>query len=134
MTTALTRSRMINAMRVAIVGCRDWRDTSVIRDLIERLPADTVVVSGHGGNVDLYAERAAKARGLQTLIFPADWKKYGRSAGPLRNATIVGNSDYVIAPWDGKSHGTHDTIRKAESAGIPVQIVYPGHWAEVPKE
>jgi hypothetical protein len=88
-------------MHIAIVGSREYPRLADITTFVRRLPVDTAVVSGGGRGVDRVAEQAAKARGLQTLIFPAEWERYGRSAGSRRNANIVAASDQVVAFWDG---------------------------------
>jgi len=103
-------------MRIAIVGSRDWKDRDAIRDYIQSLPKDTIVVSGGARGVDLTAEVAAKELGLETKIFLADWDNQGKSAGILRNSLIVSYADEVVAFWDGKSKGTKDTIDKALAA------------------
>jgi hypothetical protein len=82
-----------------------------------------IIVSGHGGDVDLLAEWWANKLGFETLIFDADWDTYGKRAGFLRNTTIVEHADQVIAFYDGKSKGTADTVAKAREKGIPVRII-----------
>jgi len=45
--------------------------------------------------------------------FPADWKKYGKAAGFIRNTDIAANSDILIAcVAEDRTGGTEDTIRK----------------------
>ena len=53
---------------------------------------------------------------------PADWQRYGRGAGPIRNKQIVESADLVIAFWDGKSNGTRSALAHAERAGVPVEF------------
>jgi hypothetical protein len=113
---------MIMSRRVAIVGSRDYPDLSRVRTYVAGLPDDTVIISGGARGVDREAERAARTRGLRTLIFPADWTTYGKRAGYVRNQTIVDHADDVVAFWDGRSPGTADTIRKAQQAGLSVRI------------
>lgn len=71
-------------MKIAIVGSRNWKDLLRIKNYIDTLDEETVVISGAAIGVDRAAERLAKMRGLETKIFPADWKRYGRSAGMRR--------------------------------------------------
>ena len=100
--------------RVAIVGTRDWSDITLVEFYVLNLPLTSIVVSGHGGIVDLTAEEIAVARGMQVKIFPADWKLYKRAAGPIRNSQIVNYCTRLVAFWDGVSSGTKDAISKAE--------------------
>ncbi|KKL45313.1 hypothetical protein LCGC14_2356910, partial [marine sediment metagenome] len=57
-------------------------------------------------------------------VYRAEWDKYGKSAGFLRNQTIIDNCDMVVAFWDGKSKGTADTINKAKRSKKPILLVF----------
>ena len=50
---------------------------------------------------------------------PADWDKYGKSAGFIRNKEMVDIADAAIIFWDGDSKGTKDTIERVQNKGIP---------------
>lgn len=108
--------------RIAIVGSRDYPLMDTVSQFVQSLPADTVVVSGGARGVDREAARAAKRRGLRTLIFLADWNTHGRRAGMVRNEQIVDHADQVVAFWDGRSPGTANTIQRARAKGLPVRI------------
>jgi predicted Rossmann fold nucleotide-binding protein DprA/Smf involved in DNA uptake len=109
-------------MKIAIVGSRGYYNLDKVCDYVESLPADTVVVSGGAQGVDLAAEMAAKRCGLKTEIYPAQWNKYGRAAGYLRNKDIVAAADKVVAFHDGVSKGTQHTINIAREMGKPLVI------------
>lgn len=107
---------MQDTIRVAIVGSREYPDLELVRQFVRKLAAKyprATVVSGGAQGVDQAAEAQAGRLGLKTLIFPADWDRYGRSAGFRRNTTIVEHADVVVAFWDGQSRGTLDTTAKA---------------------
>jgi len=118
-------------MKVAIVGSRNWPNFQQVRDYVMVLPAGTEVVSGGAPGVDAAAEGAARYRWYrckdvpQPTVFRADWSRFGRSAGPRRNAQMVEYADRVVAFWDGKSPGTKHTIGLAKKAGKPVEIITP---------
>ena len=42
--------------------------------------------------------------------FPADWDKFGKSAGYVRNREMAEYCDAAIIIWDGKSKGTKHMI------------------------
>lgn len=111
-------------MKVAIVGSRNFPYPDLITDFVDRLPEGTTVVSGGARGPDSIASTRATTRGLPTEIHPADWDRYGKSAGFLRNTTIVETSDWVVAFWDGHSHGTADTIRKTHASHKPLTVVF----------
>lgn len=77
-------------------------------------PAIEAVVSGGARGADTLAERYAQERGLQMIVFPAEWKKYGRRAGFIRNVDIIRECDVCFAFWDGESHGTQHDIELCE--------------------
>lgn len=58
--------------------------------------------------------------GFEVAACPADWKKHGKAAGPIRNQSMLTEHkpDLVIAFPLGESKGTRDMIRKAKAAGI----------------
>lgn len=82
-----------------------------------------VLVSGGARGADKLGENFADEHQLEKIIFPAEWKKYGAAAGPIRNKLIVEDCDEVIAFWDGKSTGTNHSIGYARELGKPVQII-----------
>jgi hypothetical protein len=70
---------------------------------------------------DGLAERYAAEFGYDFTPFPADWKKHGKSAGPIRNTEMSKtDAEVCIGFWDGKSRGTFDMMEKANNAGITV--------------
>jgi len=109
-------------VRVAIVGSRDYAHLGAVIRYVWALPGDAVVVSGGARGVDRVAAQTARARGLETEVYPADWTQ-GRGAGLARNSAIVRRCDRLVAFWDGTSRGTADAIRKARLAGKPVEVI-----------
>jgi hypothetical protein len=113
-------------MKVLVCGSRDWADpmavTERIVDLAEAYPAALVI---HGGcrGADMRVEGAAIVCNLRTKVFLADWRRFGRKAGPLRNRQMLDEEpDLVIAFQRDGSRGTQDTIDEARRRGIPVEV------------
>lgn len=106
-------------IRLAIVGGRDFSDYNLMKERLAEVANEyqvVCVVSGGARGADSLGERWAKENGISTMIFPADWDRYGKSAGFRRNKDIVANADLVAAFWDGKSHGTKNTIDLTRAA------------------
>ena len=82
----------------------------------------STIISGGARGADYIAKAFAKQYGFKYIEYPADWSKYGKRAGYLRNVDIVKNSDFIIALWDGKSRGTQHSINIARSMGKDVYI------------
>jgi hypothetical protein len=84
------------------------------------LTEELTLISGHATGADQLAEEWAFERQIPIYIFPAEWNKYKKAAGPIRNQRMLdeGKPDLVIA-FPGNS-GTADMVKKAKKAGIKV--------------
>ena len=110
--------------RIAVIGSRDFNDYERLKAVvIPHLPAR--LISGGAKGADALAERLATEQELPIDVIPADWERYGRGAGPIRNKQIVESADLVIAFWDGKSRGTRSALAHAERAGVAIEVYYP---------
>ncbi len=102
--------------RVVVAGCRDFNDYEQAKNFINMCIDDIrkkytlVFVSGGCRGADSLGERYATENGFKIEKYPADWKTYGRGAGPKRNKQMAEISDYVICFWDEKSKGTKSMI------------------------
>lgn len=113
-------------MKVIIAGGRDFNDYELLKDKCDKIlnsQIEITIVSGGANGADYLGEKYAKEREYELIIFPADWNKYGKSAGPIRNTQMAENSDALIAFWDGKSRGTKHMIDVATKLGLKVRIV-----------
>lgn len=81
-----------------------------------------ILIHGNAPGVDTFAAKYATHLHWSTMSFPADWKQYGRAAGPLRNQKMVdticeraGNNAKirVCAFPNEKSRGTWDLVNRA---------------------
>lgn len=114
--------------RITIVGCRDYNDYSVFYDFVDNcfrelnLQNGITILSGHCTGVDAMAEKYAVEKGYNLEIYPAEWKKFGKAAGPKRNRIMVEKCDFVIAFWDYKSKGTKSLIDYANKFAKPLKI------------
>lgn len=114
-------------MKVIIAGCRDFNDYAHVCQAIKESEFDiTELVSGGASGVDRLGERYAKEIKIPLKLFPADWTKHGKKAGPIRNAEMANYSDALIAVWDGCSKGTGNMIDQAKQKGLETYIYIPG--------
>ena len=109
-------------MKIAVIGSRTFNDFTLLEDTLNNFNIDTIISGGAKG-ADKLAEEYADKYNIKTLIFEANWKKYGNAAGPIRNKFIIENADYVIAFWDGKSKGTLSSINIAKKLNKTIKIV-----------
>lgn len=113
-------------MKLAIVGSRDFNDFLYMKKKVAEFgfaPGElTEIVSGGARGADSLAEQLAVEWNLWKKVFPAEWDKYGKSAGYRRNELIVEYSDMIFAFWDGKSKGTQHTINLTKRYGKPIYV------------
>ncbi|MCZ7856030.1 DUF2493 domain-containing protein [Agrobacterium salinitolerans] len=119
-------------MKVLVCGGRDmdriaawnWLERNALDELsfASGLSSFTIEKIIHGGcrGADEGAGEWAKSEHIPVVVCKADWKKHGKSAGPIRNRMMldVHKPDFVIALPGGR--GTENMIRLAESYGVRV--------------
>lgn len=123
--------------RIIIAGGRDFVFISMLEEsldeYIEKLSEDAkrriTIISGGAVGADTLGERYAKERGYSLIQFPANWDKYGKRAGYIRNAEMAkyavadGSYGVLFAFWDCESKGTKNMIETAEKYGLEVNVV-----------
>lgn len=125
-------------MRVLFCGDRNWSDRERIHTVMSQLatqcdhtPGDPglprlIIVHGGQRGADSIAGEVAIDLHLPWMVFPAQWKVYGKAAGPIRNHQMLeaGKPHLVCAFHDdlARSKGTANMVRIARVAGIPVRV------------
>lgn len=116
--------------RLIIAGGRDFSNYELLREKVVSLYENSLkgytlyLVSGGARGADRLGERFATEHGIASYLFPAEWDKYGKSAGFRRNHQMAEFADGLLAFWDGESRGTKHMINIMRQLGKPVQIVY----------
>lgn len=111
---------------VLVCGDRHWSNRAAIIKRLKQLPLDTLILHGGASGADSIAGEEALKLGLEVKVFPANWDKYGRAAGPIRNIEMLDqNPQLVIAfhPNLTQSRGTAHTVREARKRQIKVHLV-----------
>jgi len=99
----------MNGFRLAVIGSRDFGDFELFVKIMDRLrlvKEIDAIISGGASGADSMAEHYAEVNNIPLTVFEAEWDKYGKSAGYIRNKDIWDASDMGIAFWDGVSKGT----------------------------
>lgn len=121
--------------RVIIAGSRDYDNYKIFSAIVNMIFNDSYtvndrveIVSGGCSGPDIMGERYAHENDIECVTFPAEWKKYGRSAGIKRNNQMIqyasnSNIPTLIAFWNGKSKGTKHTIDQAKENNFRVFVV-----------
>jgi hypothetical protein len=102
---------------------RAAKQVFMMREALDHIRRDRDVrsiIAGGAPGADSHAEQWAKDRTLPVKVFKAQWKMYGRSAGPIRNGVMLakGKPDFVVAFPGGD--GTADMVRQAIAAGVEI--------------
>ena len=119
-------------MKIIIAGSRGFSDFDLLKRYIDSFIFSThdpdiaslhAIVSGTAPGADRLGEKYAKQRGFLCHKRPADWDKYGKSAGLIRNAHMANYADIAIVFWDGKSKGSKHMIITMRALNKPCFVV-----------
>lgn len=117
-------------MRVLVCGSREWTDTVAINTILDACHAEAscwndelVVIQGGARGADTIAATWCTDSKVQFEQYGAQWDKYGKAAGFIRNKRMLeeGKPDVVWAFGYGK--GTDMMVNLAKDAGLPVYRV-----------
>ena len=116
--------------RVVVCGGTDFNDRTLCFETLSELLSEKreiEIISGHARGADALGEEYAHEHSIELTLFPADWSRYGRAAGPIRNSQMIEYAQeanaLVVAFWNGKSPGTKNTIDLAKRSGIEIYVI-----------
>lgn len=95
--------------KICIAGSRNFTDYTVMKLKLDHLlqhKDEITVISGTARGADQLGERYAQEKGYDLIRIPADWHKFGKSAGYKRNYQMAEMADAVAIFWDGQSKGS----------------------------
>jgi hypothetical protein len=114
--------------RLLFCGDRNWTDREPIAAYMRVLkdrPGSEICHGGARGADTIAGEEAAK-RGIPVTVYRAEWAKYGKAAGPIRNRRMLNEfrPTQVVAFHANieTSKGTRDMVELAKAAGIAVVL------------
>jgi len=109
-------------VRIVVTGGRNYSDSrAVYRELdkIHKATPITELLHGAYSGADTLADKWARSRGVQPQPMPAEWSRFGRSAGPRRNTKMLARRPDLVVAFPG-GDGTADCVGKARALGITV--------------
>jgi hypothetical protein len=109
-------------MRVLVAGGRRYSDFARVCRELDRLGPVACVLHGGARGADRLAELWAAARGVPCVAVPADWRRLGRAAGPVRNRAMLALGVDLVLAFPG-GPGTAGLIALAREAGVRVRSV-----------
>lgn len=113
-------------MRIIIAGSRSIteKDFQAAVAKSQLLKSATTIISGTARGADQLGETWAKEREIPIERYPADWNRYGKRAGYLRNRQMGQVSDGCLCIWDGISPGTKLMMNISRENGLFLEIYY----------
>lgn len=114
-------------MRICVIGSRNYSNKPKVEEVLTKYQDQSpTIISGGAPGADTLAIDIAKKLGYDTQVFYANWTKWGKTAGPIRNREMLdeGKPDLVIAfRSPGNSSGTDGCIKEAMKRNIQ-HIIY----------
>ncbi len=114
--------------RILFCGDRNWTDRELIAvymPAIKEIPGGEICHGGARG-ADTIAGEEAEKLGIPVTVYRAEWAKYGKVAGPIRNRRMLNEfrPTQVVAFHSNidASKGTRDMVELAKSAGLAVTV------------
>lgn len=113
-------------VKIIVAGSRSFSDYEMLKEKLDELikgRKNTEIVSGTAKGADLLGEKYARERGFEIKRFPADWDKFGKKAGYLRNEQMAKYANACVCFWDGNSRGTKSMIDLAEKHNLKTFVI-----------
>lgn len=119
-------------MRLLVCGDRFWVNRRLLSEVLNRIHHDrfgpvTAVIEGEARGADVMGRDWGQSNYILVLKYPADWDKYHKAAGPIRNQQMLdeGKPDRVVAFHNNitRSKGTAHMLSIAAKAGLPRLLV-----------
>lgn len=110
--------------KVIIAGTRTLNVLSMIGGLLHHFGLEpTEIVCGGASGPDRDGKEWAKEDRIPVKDFPAEWDKFGKSAGPRRNLQMAEYADALLLIWDGESKGSLNMKQRMLGLKKPVYEV-----------
>ena len=113
-------------MRIIVAGSRGFNYYSLLESKLDFYidsHQSVQIVSGTARGADQLGEEYAKNRGFPVERFPADWNKYGKRAGYIRNEQMAKYATHAVIFWDGSSNGSASMIELCKVYDLQYRVV-----------
>lgn len=105
-------------MKLLVAGGRDFDNKDVVYEILDeihRVFEIDELCHGNAAGADKLAGRWAIERGVPWTGYPADWRKWGKAAGPIRNQQMLDDFKPDMALFFPGGTGTADMRTRCES-------------------
>jgi hypothetical protein len=114
--------------RVIVAGGREFTNVDMMEYRLDKLFANldkqVTIIDGTARGADAAGyECAHRLAAVDSITrFPANWNRFDKPAGFLRNAAMAWHSTHAVIFWDGISGGSKDMIKSAEADKLTVRV------------
>lgn len=112
--------------KVIVAGSRKFDDYKFLKEKLDKIfgkSKPAAIVCGEAQGADKLGRRYAEENKIPVDSHPANWEKYGKQAGYLRNEEMTNHAQALVAFWDGKSSGTKHMIETAKRRKLQVRVI-----------
>lgn len=118
--------------KVIIAGSREFDNYDMLKEKCDKILSrkvnegeEIVIVSGTAKGADTLGEKYAEERGYKIERYPANWDKYGKRAGYLRNKKMaeVSNACIVFLSSKAENKGSKMMISIATEEKLLIRII-----------
>ena len=114
-------------MKILVCGDRNWQyDIAINMALSFIKPKPKQIIEGGATGADQMAAEWAKINNVEINEYQAEWTKFGRAAGPIRNARMLQEKPDIVISFHNhieQSKGTKNMIYQALKANIEVWLI-----------
>lgn len=117
-------------IKVIIAGTRDFDNYELLKQKMDKILAgkvrnneEIIIISGTARGADKLGERYAREKGYKIERYPANWDKYGKRAGYIRNEQMAKVADACVCFWDEQSKGTKHMIDLAKKYKLALRVI-----------
>jgi hypothetical protein len=110
-------------MKTIIAGSRSINSYEIVERAIKNSEFEIKeIISGTAEGVDKLGERYAQENGIKLTRMPADWNRFGKRAGYLRNVDMANCAEALILVWDGVSKGSKHMLDIARNKKLSIYM------------
>lgn len=126
----------MSGVKVLVTGDREWRNVAIVKAELMKLPDGSILIHGACRGLDLMVDAVAKTtlrrRRFDIRPYAANWKQFGRAAGPIRNQQMLEEEHIAEDPINLclgfhddiiNSKGTKDMMIRSILVGIKTRLV-----------
>lgn len=128
-------------MKIIVAGSRNFNDWNLLKDKLDKLfinktdeleivsgkcPPHFIIIDGKKVKIrgaDRLGEIYARINKHKCTKFSANWRAYGKSAGPIRNSEMAKYADGLALFWDGISKGSENMLKEAKKRNLANRVI-----------